>query len=59
MSSDAGMPSLQLNAHPGDELVMRIGIPTVAAAWPSMRSSTATRLWSALARSGTGGPGAS
>ena len=27
MSSDAGMPSLQLNAHPGDELVMRIGIP--------------------------------
>lgn len=27
MNSDAGMPSLQLNAHPGDELMMRIGIP--------------------------------
>lgn len=27
MSSEAGMPTQQLNAHPGDELVMRIGIP--------------------------------
>lgn len=27
MTSEVGMPAQQLNAHPGDELVMRIGIP--------------------------------
>jgi hypothetical protein len=27
MSSAAAMPTQQLNAHPGDELLMRIGIP--------------------------------